>query len=96
MKQARGSVGTKRPFRKGDVVVCITGESKGKKGKVLAVYPAKGRALVEGLNLVKRHMRKSQDNPKGGIVQKEAPIHISNLRKEEGKTEKTARKNAEA
>lgn len=96
MKHVRGSVGSKRPFRKGDTVVCITGDEKGKKGKVLAVYPAKGRALVEGLNLAKRHMRKSQDNPKGGIVQKEAPIHISNLRKEEGKTEKAARKNAEA
>ncbi len=94
MKKAEGSRNAKRPFRKGDVVVCISGEEKGKKGKVLAVYPETQRALVEGLNLVKRHMRKSQDNPQGGIVPREAPLHLSNLRKEEGKARKTDRKNA--
>ena len=65
--------------RRGDVVKAISGSDAGKSGKVLAVYPKKGRALVEGLNLVTKHLRKSQDNPNGGIVQREAPIAVSNL-----------------
>jgi large subunit ribosomal protein L24 len=68
-------------FRKGDTVVAIAGDERGKRGKVLSVFPERGRALVEGLNLVKKHVRKSQDNPKGGIVDREAPLHVSNLRK---------------
>jgi large subunit ribosomal protein L24 len=69
----------KMHVRRGDVVKAITGSDAGKSGKVLAVYPAKGRALVEGLNLVTKHLRKSQDNPNGKIVEKEAPIAVSNL-----------------
>ena len=67
--------------RRGDVVRAISGEdAAGKKtGKVLKLYPKKGRALVEGFNFVKKHMRKSQDNPSGGIVSKEAPLAISKL-----------------
>lgn len=67
--------------RRGDIVKAITGEdADGKKtGKVLRVYPSKGRALVEGFNFVKKHLRKSQDNPNGGIVEKEAPMAVSNL-----------------
>jgi large subunit ribosomal protein L24 len=61
------------------MVVAIAGASAGKTGKVLQVMPSRGRALVEGLNLVKKHMRKSQDNPKGSIVQKESSLAISNL-----------------
>jgi large subunit ribosomal protein L24 len=72
----------KMHLKKGDIVEAITGEdAAGKKtGKVLQVFPQKARALVEGFNYVKKHMRKTQDNPQGGIVQKEAPIAISNLK----------------
>jgi len=69
-------------LKKGDTVVAITGEDalSDKSGKVLYVDPVKQRAIVEGFNLVKKHMRKTQDNPEGGIVEIEAPVHISNLR----------------
>ena len=69
-------------IRKGDLVVALTGEdASGKKtGKVLQVLPGKNRAVVEGFNYVKKHLRKSEDHPQGGIVEKEAPIHVSNLR----------------
>ena len=68
--------------KRGDIVQAIAGEEAGGKrtGKVLRVYPGTERALVEGLNLVKKHIRKSQDYPQGGIIEKEAPIHISNLK----------------
>lgn len=68
-------------INKGDTVVVITGDSRdhGKKGRVLAVYPKKERVLIEGVNFVSRHTRPSQTNQQGGIVQKEAPIHISNV-----------------
>ena len=68
-------------IKKGDMVQAITGEDKGKTGKVLQVLT--DRALVEGLNFVKKHMRKTQDNPQGGVFEKEAPIHLSNLKKAE-------------
>lgn len=67
-------------IKKGDTVVAIAGDDKGKSGKVLQVFPEKERALVEGLNMVKKHMRATQDNPQGGIVEMEAPIHVSNLK----------------
>ena len=72
---------TKLHVRRGDVVRAISGEdAAGKKtGKVLKIYPKKGRALVEGFNFVKKHLRKSQDNPNGGIVAKEAPMAVSKL-----------------
>jgi large subunit ribosomal protein L24 len=68
-------------IRRNDIVVPLCGRDAGqeKSGKVLEVLPRKGRALVEGLNLVTKHLRKSQDNPKGGIVRKEALIALSNL-----------------
>lgn len=66
-------------IRKNDAVIAVSGTSAGKSGKVLQVLPAKGRAIVEGLNLVKKCMRKTQDNPQGGIAEKEAPIALSNL-----------------
>jgi len=65
--------------RKGDTVLVLTGKNAGKRGKVLAVQPAKSRLIVEGVNLVKRHTRPSQRMPQGGIVEKEAPIHSSNV-----------------
>ena len=72
---------TKMHVRRGDIVRAISGEdADGKKtGKVLKIYPAKGRVLVEGFNFVKKHLRKSQDNPSGGIVSKEAPLAASKL-----------------
>ena len=66
-------------IRKGDVVKAIAGDDKGKQGKVLGTFPAKNRALVEGLGFVKKHLHKTQDNPNGGVVEREAPIAASNL-----------------
>jgi len=66
-------------LRKGDKVRVISGADRGREGKVLKVFAAKNRAVVEGLNLIKRHSKPSSKNQQGGIVEKEAPIHISNL-----------------
>ncbi|MBP7506470.1 MAG: 50S ribosomal protein L24 [Prolixibacteraceae bacterium] len=66
-------------IKKGDNVVVITGESKGQKGRVLEVIRDKDRAIVEGVNMVKKHTKPNSKNPQGGILEKEAPIHISNL-----------------
>ncbi|MFS8578464.1 MAG: 50S ribosomal protein L24 [Novibacillus thermophilus] len=57
----------------------ISGKDKGKKGRVLKTYPRENRVLVEGVNMVKKHVRPSQQNPQGGIVEQEAPIHASNV-----------------
>ena len=65
--------------RKGDLVMVITGKDVGKKGKVLEVLPKKGRVVVEKVNIVKRHTKPSQANPQGGIINREAPIHSSNV-----------------
>lgn len=67
--------------RKGDQVEVIAGNHKGSTGAVLQVYPAKGQVLVEGVRLIKKHVRPSQDKPEGGVVEKEGPIHISNVKK---------------
>jgi|TARA_B100002019_G_scaffold66356_1_gene56969 large subunit ribosomal protein L24 len=68
-------------LRKGDEVVVITGDDKGSKGKILQVMREKNRVLVEGINMSKKHERKTQDNPQGAIVEREAPIHYSNVKK---------------
>ena len=65
--------------KKGDQVMVISGKDKGKKGRILEAYPAKERVLVEGVNMVKRHTKPSVQNPQGGIITKEAPIHVSNV-----------------
>ncbi len=65
-------------IKKGDRVIVTTGRDKGKKGEVLKVFPKEDRALVTGINLVKRHQRQSA-KVQGGIVSKEAPVHLSNL-----------------
>lgn len=65
-------------IRKDDEVVVLTGRDKGKKGKVMSVNPTEGRAIVQGINLVKRHTKPTQTS-QGGIIEKEAPINISNL-----------------
>ena len=63
----------------GDTVVVISGKDKGKQGKVKAAMPKEGRVVVEGVNMIKRHTKPSQANPKGGIIEKEAPIDLSNV-----------------
>ncbi len=67
-------------IKKGDKVVVLTGTDKGQKGKVILAMPQKDKVLVEGVRQVKRHQKPSQQYPTGGIVQKEAPIHASNVR----------------
>jgi len=70
---------TKLHIKKGDTVIVLTGEDKGKKGKVLKVLVDKQRAIVEGMNIVTKSSKPSAKNPQGGLVKVEAPIHISNL-----------------
>ena len=69
----------KMHVKTGDTVIVIAGKEKGKKGKVIATYPKRDRVVVEGLNMVKRHTKPSQNNPQGGIITKEAAIHVSNV-----------------
>ena len=66
-------------IKKGDMVQVIAGDNKGQQGKVLKVEVEKQRAIVEGVNLVKKATKPNAQNPQGGIVEKEAPIHISNM-----------------
>jgi large subunit ribosomal protein L24 len=72
----------KMHIKRGDMVLVLSGSDTGKTGKVLQVFPSKARALVEGIRLVTRHLRKSQDYPKGAIIKKEAPIHVSKLKRQ--------------
>ncbi len=69
----------KLKIKSGDNVIVIAGDHKGSEGKVLRVFREKNKAIVEGVNLVKKHEKPSAANPQGGITEKEAPIHISNL-----------------
>lgn len=66
--------------RRGDEVLVIAGDEKGKKGKVTKVLPAQSKAIVGGLNKVKRHVKPTAQKPQGSIVEKEAPLHVSNLK----------------
>ena len=66
-------------IKKGDTVQIITGNDVGKSGRVIKVYPEKEKIIVEGLNMVKKHARPTQENPQGGIMEKEAAVHISNV-----------------
>ncbi|MBS3806320.1 MAG: 50S ribosomal protein L24 [Bacteroidales bacterium] len=66
-------------IKKGDTVYVNSGEDRGQQGRVLEVYPKQYRALVEGINMVSKHTKPNSDNPQGGIIQKEAPVDISNL-----------------
>ncbi len=71
----------KKKFRikKNDIVMIISGDEKGKKGKVLSVFPDENRLIVEGVNFVRRHTRQRSAMEPGGILEKEAPVHISNV-----------------
>lgn len=66
-------------IKKNDTVLIIVGKEKGKKGRVLSVYPSKEEIIVERINIIKRHMRPSRKYAQGGIIEKEAPLHISNV-----------------
>ena len=66
-------------IKRNDVVVVIAGAHKGKSGKVLELKPAKNRAVVEGVAMIKRHLKKSQENPQGKIAEREGSVHVSNL-----------------
>jgi large subunit ribosomal protein L24 len=80
----------KLSIKKGDKVVVIAGSNKGNSGEIKQVFPKENRAIVEGLNMVKKHIKATQDNP-GGINEMEAPIHISNLMLVDPKTGKPTR-----
>jgi large subunit ribosomal protein L24 len=69
----------KLKIKSGDTVRVIAGDHKGSEGQVLKVLKDKNKAIVEGVNMIKKHMKPSAQSPQGGIVEKEAPIHISNL-----------------
>jgi large subunit ribosomal protein L24 len=71
---------TKLHVKKGDNVMVIAGNYKGQSGRVLTIDREKQRAIVEGVNLISKHTRPNADNPKGGIIKQEAPVHISNLK----------------
>lgn len=66
-------------IKKDDTVMVVTGEERGKKGRVLAVYPKQEKLLIEKLNIIKRHMKPSKKYTQGGIIEKESPIHRSNV-----------------
>ncbi|MGQ1890821.1 50S ribosomal protein L24 [Thermophagus sp. OGC60D27] len=66
-------------IKKGDIVIVNAGVYKGQEGRVLEVFPKKMRAIVEGINMVSKHTKPNSENPQGGVIKKEAPIHISNL-----------------
>jgi large subunit ribosomal protein L24 len=78
--------------KKGDHVEVISGNFRGSSGRILAVFPGKQRVVVEGVRIIKKHLRKSQDNPSGKIAEREGPIHISNVKliEREKKPEKKA------
>lgn len=102
----------KLKIKKGDLVKVIAGDDRGKSGRVLKVFPDRMRVLVEGVNIVKKHLKPSPRHPQGGIIEKEAPIHISNVmlidpqtgeptrvgrrRNQEGKLERYAKKSGKA
>ena len=66
--------------RRGDIVKVVTGEHKGSQGKILEVQTKKQRVIVEGVRLIKKHARRSNDNPTGGIIEREGAIHVSNVK----------------
>lgn len=87
----------KHHVKKGDQVEVIAGNYRGSTGKILQVLPKKNRVLIEGVRLIKKHLRKSQDNPSGKIAEREGPVHISNVKlvereKETKKKSKTKEK----
>ncbi len=82
---------SKLHIKKGDTVIVNRGEDKGKTGKVLQVLVKEQRAIVEGINVVSKHTKPNAKNPQGGILEKEAPIHVSNLNLIDPKSGKATR-----
>jgi large subunit ribosomal protein L24 len=81
--------------RRGDTVQVISGNHKGASGKILEVIPEKSQVVIEGVRMIKKHQRKSQDQPNGAIIQREGPLHISNVKLvEKASTEKPKKKAA--
>lgn len=80
--------------KKGDEVVVISGSESGKRGKILALLPKKERVVVEGVRIVKRHTRKSQQHPQGAIIEREGTIHVSNVMAVARYDEKAGRRSA--
>ena len=78
-------------IRKDDVVIVIAGKDKGSSGRVLKVLPKEERVVVEGVNLVKRHTKPDMVHPQGGVIPREAPLHISNVQLRDPKTGKPTR-----
>ena len=78
-------------IKKGDTVIVNAGENKGQEGKVLEVLISKNRAIVEGVNMISKHAKPNAENPQGGVVKVEAPIHISNLNLKDPSTGKATR-----
>jgi large subunit ribosomal protein L24 len=81
--------------KKGDEVEVISGNHRGASGKVLQVLPKKQQVLIEGVRLIKKNVRKSQDHPNGAIITREGPIHVSNVKLVEVQTSKTSKKKGE-
>lgn len=71
---------TKTHVKKGDYVRVITGNHRGAEGKILQVIPAKQQVIIEGVRMIKKHAKPTQDRPEGGIIEREGPIHISNVK----------------
>jgi large subunit ribosomal protein L24 len=93
--ERKNNTQAKLNIRKGDTVKVIAGDSKGQQGKVLSVNKTTNRVLVEGLNMVSKHTKPNATNTEGGIIKKEAPMHISNVMlidPKSGKTTRVARK----
>jgi large subunit ribosomal protein L24 len=82
---------SKLHIKKGDTVIVLAGDDKGATGRVLEVLVSKNRAIVEGVNMVSKHTKPNSKNPQGGIVKKEAPIHLSNLNVADPKSGKATR-----
>jgi large subunit ribosomal protein L24 len=87
---------TRFHVKKGDQVVVIAGAEKGKRGKIIAVETKKQRVIVEGVRMIKKHMRKSQQNPQGAIIEREGTIHISNVMVAGKYDARAAKRNPEA
>jgi large subunit ribosomal protein L24 len=83
----------KHHVKKGDQVEVISGNFRGSTGKILQVISRKDRVLIEGVRMIKKHLRKSQDNPSGSIAEREGPIHISNVKLIERTEKETKKKN---
>ncbi len=77
--------------RRGDTVVVVAGKERGKRGKVLRVLPAEGRVIVERVNMMKKHQRPTQKLRQGGIIEREAPLHLSNVMLVDPRTDKPTR-----